>query len=160
MAAILNAFDSGNACFYTVFARQQAGEDIDLVKIGNGDEDIDVFNVGLFENFSAGAIAVESHDIEAILSLAKMSFVTIDQGDFMSLHGETLAQEIADLACSDDEYFHKVRYAPNVLFCNVVPCGVDSIATNKAILRIDRKNLQERACYSNNISRLSVVFYG
>ena len=107
-------FDTLHSCYpgrNLVFPGQQTGQDVHLIEVGDGDEDVGILYPRLLQDFGAGAVADNPHDVEAVLGSGEMFRVAIDQGDFVSFQRQALAKEIADLAGADDQDAHGIPVA-------------------------------------------------
>jgi hypothetical protein len=81
-----------------VLAGQQAGEDVDLVLVGDRHDGIGLLDPGLLHALGAGPVALDGKHVQLVLGGVDASRVTVEQGDFVPFEGEACTDEAADLA--------------------------------------------------------------
>ena len=84
----------------------QAGEDVQLVAGGGGDEELRLFHLRLLLHAVDRAVAADSHDVVYIDDVVNELGVLVHDGDVVPVGGELLGQGGAHLARSHDDDFH------------------------------------------------------
>ena len=107
-AQVIDAFDAGDPFADAVLPGQQAGQDVDLVKVGDSHDEVRRLDPGQFHNFGAGTISVDAEYIETILGDIEMVLITVDQSDLVPFQREPFAEKVADLAGPNDDNVHQM----------------------------------------------------
>ena len=85
----------------------QAGEQIDLVGVGDGDEHLRVSEAGLLQSANAGGATVDNFGVELLLELRAALGVLVDDGDLVALSNEAGCDERGALAAPGNQDAHE-----------------------------------------------------
>ncbi len=80
-----------------------AAQQIQLVRFGDGDEQIGLFQPGLLQNAVAGAVAHDAHDVIGAGHIPHQLGVAIHYDDIVALLGQLLHQRAAHLSAAHDD---------------------------------------------------------
>ena len=95
--------------------RDFAGDDIDLIAVGERHQDVGIGDAGGFEHRRIGAITRHRADIQPILQIAQHVLVGIDHRDFIRrLAREVVGRGAPDLAGAQYQDLHE-PWTPNYI---------------------------------------------
>ena len=84
----------------------EAGEEVNLIAGGDGDEHVGGLEAGGFQRFVGGAVAADDVGVEGFFEAVAAILVFFDEGDFVAFAGEAAGDEGADVAAPHDEDTH------------------------------------------------------
>ena len=76
-----------------------AAENVDLVGVGGGDDDVGAVHPRLPQDALGGAVALEAHDVKLVRKAAEHIVLGVDDGDAVPFLRQVLGQSGAHLAC-------------------------------------------------------------
>ena len=103
---ILGVTDTGNGILRAQTLGNQAAEHIDFITGGGGHQDIRLIHPRVHEGTGIGAIALDAHHVQGILTALEHRFVIIDHHHIVTLTGQLLRQRMANLAVAHHQYPH------------------------------------------------------
>lgn len=105
-----------------VLLGQQAGDDVHLVDVGDGDEDVRLPHSRLLQDARGGTAPLDGHDVELILYPRSHGGILLDHHYIMCLAAQPLGDVVADLARSDHDRPH-VRSPKRCRLASCLPGG-------------------------------------
>jgi hypothetical protein len=94
--------------------RDLAGDDVDLVAVGQRNQDVGVGDAGGFEHRGVGGIAGHRAHVDAVLQFAQRRLVDVDNRDFVGRFArQAVRGAAADLADAENQYFHACPVTPS-----------------------------------------------
>lgn len=103
---VLRVADPGDGVLDAQLFGGEAGQQVELVPAGGGDEHLRLFHAGLPEGGHGGAVAHHGHDVKLLGALGKHLGVGVDDGDVVALAGELRGQGGAHFAVAHDNNVH------------------------------------------------------
>lgn len=97
--------DAGDGVFGAHLLGEDAGDDVDLVLRGDGDENVGVGGVGALQGVDVNAAGGDAGDVCGVDEAFELVGVLFDDDDVV-LVGEFLADDAADLADANDNDMH------------------------------------------------------
>ncbi len=105
---VFHAAHPGNGILGAQLFGGHAGDHIDLILAGSGNDEIRLTGPGLLLHSISGAIALDAQNIQFLRQALRHAGAVIDDGDIVALAGEMLRQGPADLSDSDNYDPHNV----------------------------------------------------
>ena len=99
------------------------GNHVDLIHIGQRDDNIGIIGACALENFRIGGVTDNRSNIEPILQFAQDVGPSIDDGDFVRFFARQMVRgRGANLASAENQYFHylctrHIRATPVRCYC-------------------------------------------
>ena len=104
---IVRGADTGDRVTAARLFRDQTAEQIELVRRGDGDQNVRVLDIRLHQRVDGGAVSVQTDGVQLIRNRAETGQRGVDQDKVMILLGKLLRQSQTDLAAADDDNFHR-----------------------------------------------------
>src|SRR6202789_482415 len=90
--------------------RDVTGQHVDLIAVGQSDENVGGGDARGLEDAGASRVAVHGTNVEAILQIAQNLLVRVDDGHVIRLlPREVVCRRAADLPCAQNDDFHELR---------------------------------------------------
>ena len=105
---VFHAAHPGNGILGAQLFGGHAGDHIDLILAGSGNDEIRLTGPGLLLHSISGAIALDAQNIQFLRQALRHAGAVIDDGDIVALAGEMLRQGPADLSDSDNYDPHSI----------------------------------------------------
>ena len=102
---ILRIADAGNGVVHAQLLGHKAGQNVDLVAGGGGNQQIGMSHVRLLLHLVAGAVAAYPHDVVYINNILHQLVIFVHHGDLV-VHRQLLGQRQANLPDAHDDDFH------------------------------------------------------
>ena len=111
---VFGGADARDACWRAIQELcDLAGDDVDLVAVGQRNQYIGVGDAGGFQYRRMGGVAGHRADVDAILQVAQHLLIVVDDGDFVGgLARQALRRGAAHLPGAEDQYFHRCTITP------------------------------------------------
>ncbi len=103
---ILGVADAGDGVLGPQLPGHQAGEDVQLVAGGGGDQELRLFHLRLFLHAVNRAVAADSHNVIDVDDVVDELGVLVHHGDVVPVGRELLGQGGAHLPSAHDDDFH------------------------------------------------------
>ena len=116
---------------------QEAGDQIEFVLIGDGNDQVRISYIRLSQGLQLGGVAVDGVDVEMLLHQIQPGAVLVDDGDVMALLAQVGGQGKAHFASADDDRFHvylplQARCVADVTVCIRILLNIIANAQNKS----------------------------
>ena len=98
--------DTGDGIAAAGLFRHQAAEQVDLVRVCDGDQKIGLLDAGVLLHGIAGAVALNAQHVKIVRDVGNDTAFGVDYGNVMSLRDQLLYQSAAYLAASYNNNLH------------------------------------------------------
>ena len=106
--AVLGAADPGDGVARPQLFGDEAAEEIRLIQIGHGDDQVRRLGSGLLQDADGGAISLDAHDIQGVLRPVQRRGAAVYHGNIVVLSGQLAGNGIAHFTVSHNDDFHSV----------------------------------------------------
>ena len=104
--AIVGVADTGDGVARPQLFGDQAAHQVDLVLVGDGDDQVGGADTGLDQHADAGAVALYAQHVHGALRLAQGVGVGVHHDDIVILLRQGIGDGISHLAVADNDNFH------------------------------------------------------
>ena len=101
--AVIGGSDTGDGSAVTHLLGHRAAQKVEFVRLGNGDEQIGLFNTGLLQNAVTGAVAHNTHDIKATGQGLNFLGVLVHDDDIVAFLDQLFHQGAANLSAANND---------------------------------------------------------
>ena len=151
--AKVRLIDACDATGHAGLTRQKTGNQIDLVRTGDGDQHVCTVDVGILKHLGAGRVATESQNIQLLLHPFDKFGGVIDDDHIVLLADQPAGNVIADLPRAKDDDAHNgfpsvlspsqpkpgvmlidaARTAPSIVSADSCTAGMAGVVTTAAV---------------------------
>ena len=120
--AILRAAHPGDGMARPQLFCYEAAQQIRIVQVGHGDDQICRLRAGLLQHTNGCAVALDAHDIQGILRTVQRNGVVVHHDDVMAFAGELAGDGIAHFPVSHNDDLHSVSsssFARRIVFLSL-----------------------------------------
>ena len=101
--AVVGIADPGDGCAARHTLGHGAAQQVQLVGLSDGDDQVRIFDPRLLLDGIGGTVAHHAHDVVGTVDILHQSGVLVDDGDVVALPAQLLHQGDAHLAAADDD---------------------------------------------------------
>ena len=88
---------------------QEAAEHIQLIRAGDGDEELRGLHARLGEDLGVHAVAADAHDVITVDDFVDHGIAVVHRHQIVALMGEGAENGFADFPAADDDNFHRTN---------------------------------------------------
>ena len=110
---ILRTAHTGNGVVGAQLLGDEAAEQVRVVQVGDGDDQIRRLCAGLLQHADGGAVALDAHDVQRVLRLVQGGGAVIHHNDVVVLPCQLAGNGVAHLSVSHDDNFHFASSFPS-----------------------------------------------
>ncbi len=89
-----------------------AGDHVGLIAVGHRHQHVGIVRAGLAQDGRERGAALYGADVQAVAEITQAFTIGVDDGDVVGFAGQVFGQRSADLACAENDDFHRVAFIP------------------------------------------------